>query len=107
NMYTGESFMSRFEWEKGEFVIPSAEYAAVKQAVREAHNKLRETAFDLAGQIHAEMTGQRYKGKRNVRFFGDYNSECEVLWRELLDRQYTRYRSPYGYGYGGGNSAYV
>lgn len=37
--------MSKYEWERGEFVLPSAEFASFRQAIQEAEQKRKERAF--------------------------------------------------------------
>lgn len=48
--------MSRYEWEKGEFIIPSAEWASFKAAIRDAVNKQNAAMFEAARQLHAYVT---------------------------------------------------
>lgn len=49
--------MSRYEWEKGEFVIPSAFWAEFKAKVRDAVNASSRERMALALKIHAHMAG--------------------------------------------------
>lgn len=37
--------MSKYEWERGEFVLPSAEFASFRQAMQEVEQKRKEKAF--------------------------------------------------------------
>lgn len=48
--------MSRNEWEKGSFVVPSSEWAALKKKIREADGDMRARAYALACGIHAELS---------------------------------------------------
>ncbi|MCP1674297.1 hypothetical protein J2T57_001399 [Natronocella acetinitrilica] len=70
--------MSRNESEFGTIIIPSAEWAGVKKAIRDAHNRYREDVYSLALELHGALHGPRYKGRRNVRYLGDYGSALEA-----------------------------
>jgi hypothetical protein len=43
--------MSRYEWEEGTIILPSAEYADVKREVRSAYNKMMNTLYTVGGKM--------------------------------------------------------
>lgn len=53
--------MSRYEFERGEITIPSAEWAAFKKAVREAYNRTAQKRLGLALQLHKHLTSRKIK----------------------------------------------
>jgi hypothetical protein len=57
--------MSCYEWEKGQFKIPAAQWASLKERVREAHNVLVDQVNEMAREAHRKGL-LAVKGKRNV-----------------------------------------
>jgi len=62
--------MSKYEWERGEIVIPSAEWADFKKRIRDALNTASERQFDLANKLyehirtkHPKARGYELRGK--------------------------------------------
>lgn len=69
--------MSRYEWERGEILIPSADWADFKAEIREAWNAMQKRRYELALKAW-EHIKQKGKGKRNF----DYHRAL----RDHLDR---------------------
>jgi len=59
--------MSRNEWEKGTFVIPSGQYVAFRKAMIAEHNRIQEGYLAKASSI-LEAVKTANKGKRNVNW---------------------------------------
>jgi len=57
--------MSRYEWEKGEFKLPSAEWAGFKASIREAVNRSNTAKYEAAVKVHEQLVTS-LKGKRGV-----------------------------------------
>lgn len=47
--------MSKYDWEKGNIKIPSAEWASLKKKVRNAYNKVQENYYQIGGKIWKEI----------------------------------------------------
>lgn len=71
--------MSRYEWEKGEFKLPSAEWAGFKAAIREAVNHSNAAMYEAALKLHGEL-GAALKGKRGADVW-------DTAW-DLMDKLY-------------------
>jgi len=76
--------MSCNDWEKGEIVIPSAEWAAFKARIREALNKASERQFELATKLHAHLTSPAVKD-RKLKGYELYNA-AEDYVRKAAER---------------------
>lgn len=74
--------MSRYEWEKGEFVLPSAEWAGFKASIREAVNRSNVEMLDTAMKLHAALA-IRLKGMRGPDIWSIGWEEMEKLNRQL------------------------
>lgn len=69
--------MSRNEWESGTLKIPTAEWAGLKRAVRDAHNKRQGVAYLEALDIYNRLIAEA-KGKRGFKWgarFGEMLGE--------------------------------
>lgn len=66
--------MSRYEWEKGEFVLPAAEWAGFKSSIRNAVNRSNAVKFEGALKLHAALVA-RLKGMRNPDIW-------DIAWEE-------------------------
>lgn len=81
--------MSRYEWEKGEFVLPSAEWAGFKAAIRDAVNSANAEKYEIALKVHEELV-RELKGKRGA-------DPWETAW-DIASRQCARVRRSFGIG---------
>jgi hypothetical protein len=50
--------MSRYEWERGEVIIPSKEWSGLKKTIRESYNKRKQEERDLAINIYERVTAR-------------------------------------------------
>lgn len=80
--------MSRYEWERGSFVIPSTQWAAFKKSLRDAYNKALANDLTLLDKALAKVKAE-YKGKRNVD------------WHKAVQDELNAYEKV-GYGMFGG-----
>lgn len=67
--------MSRYEWEKGEFKLPSAEWAKFKSSIREAVNKNNAELYEASLKLHTAVSA-RLKGQRKPDIRG-------IAWEEM------------------------
>ena len=72
--------MSRYDWERGKVVIPSAAWAPFKKALREGWNAYLTTLMKQAEVLHAHLVTAS-KGKRNF----DYRAEAKA-WADRQSR---------------------
>jgi len=56
--------MSCNDWERGEIVIPSAEWAAFKARIRDDLNKASERQLELATKLHAHLNSPAVKDRK-------------------------------------------
>lgn len=77
--------MSCSNWEKGEIIIPSTEWASFKAGIRDAVNKANETKLSMAIKIH-ETVSERLKSDRSLLI-----QEC--AWEEA--EKLNSVRGPY------------
>jgi len=77
--------MSKYEWEKGEFKIPSAEWSELKSRVREAMNKSNLDMFDAAVALY-DRVAARVKGIKNADLEHIAWDEIEKLYPDTYYR---------------------
>lgn len=70
--------MSRYEWERGEFVLPSAEWAGFKAAIRDAVNRSNAAKYELAAKLHP-LVAAEIKGKRKPELLTIANTVLDKL----------------------------
>lgn len=80
--------MSRNEWEHGEFIIPSKEWAQLKKGVREAWNKHQAVMHDLMKQVHGHIV-EAGKGQRGFSYYNAANAFIERKISEENSRSYA------------------
>lgn len=73
--------MSRYEWEKGYFVLPSSEYSRVRRSLFDALNEREVQTWTKINQLIDRLI-QEEKGHRNVN------------WRELLSSKFFQIIDP-------------
>lgn len=78
--------MSRYEWERGEFKIPSAEWASFKTAVREAVNRHNASAYDTAVKLHERVLASA-KGRKPFEL-------RDIAFKEMSTLNAGTYYSP-------------
>ena len=87
--------MSRYEWERGEFTIPSAEWAGFKAKIRDEMNELHVRQFDIAKKLYDRLIVLA-KGSKNfdINFHGFEEIEKlrlpESHWAVNANRNLTR-----------------
>lgn len=70
--------MSNNNWEQGSITIPSAAWAGLKAAVRDAYNSNQEKLYADAVRLY-EAIIEAAKGKRNVNWRGAADEACAKL----------------------------
>jgi hypothetical protein len=70
--------MSRYEFERGEITIPSAEWAGFKQKLREASNRTAVRRLELATKLYNHLKASKTKP-----------SQAEEVARAFLERENT------------------
>lgn len=78
--------MSNYEWERGEFRIPAAEWAGFKASVREAVNRQNALAFDAALKLHQKLT-EKAKGNKSLDL-------RQAAWDEMATINVGSYYTP-------------
>jgi hypothetical protein len=84
--------MSKYEWERGEIVIPSKEWAGFKKALRAAFNKIQTQAFADAKRIYEGLMAKA-KGRRKVDR-QEWEDWFDALATKRVWDRYTGYRGP-------------
>ena len=69
--------MSRSEWERGTFRIPSSQWVRIKNALRLAYNQGLQADFALAEQVIAKVKADN-KGRRNVDWRAVFTQEVDA-----------------------------
>lgn len=94
--------MSCYGWQKGDIVIPSAEWAGLKAAVRDAWNRERTKRLADALRLH-EAIVKEAEGVRNVDWRLIVNKVCPRfersipdVWRLAMDVFESKSRTPDG-----------
>lgn len=72
--------MSCYEWERGEFTVPSAEWAKFKAGIREVVNKTNEMKLQLAEKVY-EAASNRFKADKTIDIHYVAYEEAEKLNR--------------------------
>jgi len=65
--------MSRWEWERGEIVLPPAGYAAVKKAVQADHDRMQEERFAAARSLYARLVEEKKAAPRGTPYRAVFN----------------------------------
>ena len=81
--------MSRNDWEKGDIVIPTAQWTGFKKALRDAYNRAQTQDFDLAQKLF-EAVKLAKKGERNV----DWAKAVEAEFDKVERASRYRYDQP-------------
>jgi hypothetical protein len=69
--------MSRYEWERGTIIIPTALWAGFKKTIRDAWNQALDSDLDITERILVAVFAAN-KGKRGVN------------WREAITKEVER-----------------
>lgn len=78
--------MSRYEWERGEFSIPTAEWAGFKAKIREAMNELHVRQFEIAKKLHERLV---VLAKKDKNFDVIYDGFEEIEKLRLPENQWS------------------
>lgn len=70
--------MSHYDWEHGTVIIPSAQWAAFKKALRDGYNLMREKDLETLTKIHAKVS-ESCKGMASSELYTKVENEVSRL----------------------------
>jgi hypothetical protein len=82
--------MSKYERERGDYIIPSSEWAGLKRKIRERYNRMQQDRYELAERIHERID------QKGEDFSEAFKGETESYSRSVFGgrSKYPRYDGP-------------
>jgi len=82
--------MSKYERERGDYIIPSSEWAGLKRKIRERYNRMQRERYELAERIHERID------QKGEEFSEAFKGETESYSRSVFGgrSKYPRYDGP-------------